>query len=67
MTTRALGFLGLSSLFLIISPKIRQILLDDIGSTAHQFELHAPCSYVIGVALVFLVLMVSLYRGAQPR
>jgi hypothetical protein len=57
----------LGSLFLIISPKIRQNLLDGIGSIAHQFELHAPYSYVAGVVLVLLVFMMSLHRGAQPR
>ena len=67
MATRALGFIGLAALFLGISPKIRQAVLDIIGSINHQFELYAPYSYVLGVALVLVVLMMSFYRGAQPR
>ena len=67
MIARAMGFLGMGALFLMISPKIRQTVLDSIGSINHQFELYAPYSYVAGVALVLLVLMMSFYRGAQPQ
>jgi len=67
MTTRALGFIGLAAIFLAISPKIRQFVLDGIGAIDHQFEQYAPYSYVAGVVLVLLLLMMSFYRGAQPR
>lgn len=54
-------------LFLAISPKIRQTMLDAIGSVTHQFEFYAPYSYIGGIILVLLVLMMSFYRGAQPQ
>ena len=44
MMTRTLGFLGIAALFLAISPKIRQTVLDGIGSVNQQFELYAPYS-----------------------
>jgi hypothetical protein len=62
-----MGCLGIAILFLAISPKIRQIVLDGIGSVNHQFELYAPYSYIGGVVLVLLVLIRSFYRGAQPH
>ena len=67
MMTRAIGCLGIAVLFLAISPKIRQTVLDGIGSVNHQFELYAPYSYIGGIVLVLLVLMMSFYRGAQPQ
>jgi len=67
MLTRALGFLGMAGLFLTISPKIRQTVLDGIGFVNHQFELYAPYSYIGGVVLVLLALMMSFSRGAQPQ
>ena len=67
MMTRAMGCLGIAVLFLAISPKIRQTMLDGIGSVSHQFELYAPYSYIGGIVLVLLVLMMSFYRGAQPQ
>jgi hypothetical protein len=57
----------MGGLFLTISPKIRETCLDGIGSINHQMELYAPYSYVAGVLLVLFVLMMSLYRGAQPH
>ena len=67
MMTRTMGCLGIALLFLAISPKIRETMLDGIGSVNHQFELYAPYSYIGGIALVLLVLIMSFYRGAQPQ
>ena len=67
MMTRTLGFFGIAILFLAISQKIRQTMLDGISSVNHQFELYAPYSYIGGIVLVLLVLMMSFYRGAQPQ
>jgi hypothetical protein len=63
---RAFSLFGMAGLFLLISPKLRGNITDGIGSATHQFELYAPYSYVGGVLLVLLVLVISLYRGAQP-
>ena len=57
----------MGTLFLMISPNIRQSVLGVIGSIDHQFELYAPYSYVAGAVLVLLILMMSFYRGAQPQ
>jgi hypothetical protein len=57
----------MGALFLIISPGIRQNLLDGIGTIANQFELYSPFSYVAGVVALLLLLMMSFHRGAQPR
>jgi len=57
----------MACLFLIISPEIRQTVLDGIGSIKHLFELYAPYSYVTGVVLLLLALMMSFYRGAQAQ
>jgi hypothetical protein len=62
-----MGFVGLGGLFFVISPTIRQTVLDGIGSIGQQFELYAPYSYVAGVVLVLTLLMMSFYRGAQQR
>ncbi|HXK06416.1 MAG TPA: hypothetical protein VMS37_28730 [Verrucomicrobiae bacterium] len=67
MITRVLGFFGMGGLFLTISPGFRQTLLDGIGSFEHQMELYSPFSYVAGVVVVLLVLVMSFYRGAQPQ
>ena len=67
MIARALGFLGMGGLFLVISPNIRQTVLDGIGFINHEFELYAPYSYVAGVVLVLLVAMMSFNCGAQPQ
>ena len=42
-------------------------MVDGIGSVNQQFELYSPYSYIGGIALVILVLMMLLYRGAQAQ
>jgi len=51
----------------MISPKLRQDVTQAFGVVAHNMELYAPYSYIGGVAVLFLGLAISLYRGAQPR
>jgi hypothetical protein len=60
---RAISLFGMAGLFLLISPKLRRKITDGLGSATHQFELYTPYSYVGGI---LLVLVISLYRGAQP-
>jgi len=67
MPTRVMGCIGLGALFLVISPTIRQTVLDAIGAIDHEFEVYAPYSYVAGMVMVLLILMMSFHRGAQPR
>ena len=67
MATRVTGCIGLGALFLVISPTIRQTVLDAIGAIEHGFEVYAPYSYVAGVVMVLLTLIMSFHRGAQAR
>jgi hypothetical protein len=64
---RVLGCFGLGILFLIISPQLRESLLNLLSSALKQLELYQPWSYC-GVAAGALVLVMTyLYRTAQPR
>jgi hypothetical protein len=64
---RALGSCGLGILFLIISPALRQSVMDGLDSLGKQIQMYSPFSYV-GIAIAVLaVLMLCLYRAAQPR
>ena len=67
MLMRGFSLCGLGGGFLMISPKLRQDVTQAFGSVAHHMELYAPYSYIGGVAVLFLALAVSLYRGAQAR
>ena len=67
MATRIMGCIGLGAVFLVVSPAIRQTVLDAIGGIDHEFEVCAPYSYVAGVVMVLLILIMSFHRGAQPR
>ena len=64
---RAISLLGMGGVFLMISPKLRWTLTGGMESVAHQMELTAPYSYIGGGALLLVVLVFSMYRGAQPR
>ena len=67
MATRIMGCIGLGALSLVISPTIHQTVLDAIGAIDHEFEVYAPYSYVAGVVMVLLTLIMSFHRGAQAR
>jgi hypothetical protein len=58
---------GLGGIFLMISPKLRGSVQGAIGSVYFQIQLYAPFSYVAFGILVIIVLLTSLYRGAQAR
>jgi hypothetical protein len=64
---RALSMFSLGGIFLGISPKLRQDVWDAIGGGVTAMELYAPYSYVAGVILVFVTMVVSFHRGAQAR
>lgn len=64
---RALGLTGMSGIFLIISPKLRELLAGYVDSGVNNMSMYAPFSYIgLGVLIVALFLF-SLYRGAQPQ
>jgi hypothetical protein len=64
---RALSLFGMGGLFLTISPKLRGSLAGGIESFTGQMDNYSPWSYIGGVIVILLVLMYSMYRGAQAR
>lgn len=65
--SRALGLFGFTSGFLMISPSLRQTLVDVGGGTYGFIQQYAPYSYA-GVALVaFGAVTLILVSGSSPR
>jgi cell division protein FtsW (lipid II flippase) len=64
---RAFGLFGLGGLFLIISPDFRETLLGGIASGLDQMAQNSPWSYIGAGVLTLILLMVYMYRTAQPR
>ena len=61
------GFLGLGGGFLVISPPLRDSLMDAVGHGQQLVEAHEPYSYV-GIGAVLLVMFCRyMYRCSQPR
>jgi len=65
--TRALGILGFSGGFLAISPKLRELLMDQFAFGVSALERHSPYSYVALGAFLLAGCVFHLYRGAAPR
>jgi hypothetical protein len=64
---RALGIFGLLGGFLIISPAFRETLMGDLASGLDRMAQNSPWSYVGAGVLTLVLLMVYMYRTAQPR
>ena len=64
---RVASMFGLGGIFLMISPKLRDQAWGALGGGVSAMDFYAPCSYIAGGLLVFFVLIVSFYRGAQAR
>ncbi len=64
---RAVSLGGLAALFLAISPPLRTQVLGVIGSGVSGMELYAPFSYIVGVILVLVTLVISFNRGSRAR
>ncbi len=64
---RALGTFGLGILFIAVSPPLRMSLMNDADALQTKIINNSPWSY-IGIALgILALLMIGLYRAAQPR
>jgi hypothetical protein len=64
---RVLGTFGLGILFVAVSPPLRQSLINDADALQTKIVNNEPWSY-IGIAIgILAMLMVGLYRAAQPR
>jgi hypothetical protein len=64
---RGLGLLGLGGGFLAISPHMRYAALSTFGVGVGWMDKNSPYSYLGGAVGIMCLLMVLLYRGAQPR
>jgi hypothetical protein len=51
----------------MISPNLRETLLDGFGRGVHEMDQNSPWSYVGAGVLTLALLMFYLYRAAQPR
>jgi hypothetical protein len=64
---RACSLIGLASGFLIISPGLRETLLNGIAQAAAGLDKYSPYSYA-GVALALLGGLVAAFsKGTAPR
>ena len=57
----------MAALFLLISPKLRGELVGCFESGLDGMSAHAPYSYIGAGALVLVLCLFTLYRGAQPQ
>ena len=65
--TRLLGVLGFGGGFLIISPKLRECLTDNLSLGMSSLDRYQPYSYIgLGLALLGAA-MLYLYRCSLPR
>ena len=65
--TRALSLFGLAALFLGISPPLRRDVLGVINKCVLAMQFYAPFSYVVGVILVLISMVVAFNRGSRVR
>ena len=64
---RVLSFFGLALLFLVISPGLRGHLMGGLVGFVGLMVKYSPFSYVLGVLVLFLAFVISVYRGSRPR
>ncbi len=65
--TRALSLFGLGALFVGISPPLREDVLGVINKCVSAMQFYAPFSYVVGVILVLISMVVAFNRGSRAR
>jgi hypothetical protein len=64
---RAMGLLVMTGGFLLISPNLRNNVMDGLSKASIGLETYSPMSYVgLGFGLVLLMLIL-LYKASQPR
>jgi hypothetical protein len=56
----------MTTLFLLISPKLRLQLSTVLESGVNGMDANAPWSYIGAAVAVLSLFLFSLYRGAQP-
>jgi uncharacterized membrane protein len=63
---RALALFGLSALFLTVSAPLREQVLGVIAAAVTAMQYYAPFSYIVGVILVLVAMVVAFNRGSRP-
>jgi hypothetical protein len=53
--------------FLMISPKLRLLLMSNFEGGVHKMEFYSPYSYIGAGIAAMIAMVIVLYRGAQPR
>jgi hypothetical protein len=64
---RVLGTFGLAVTFLVISPALRETLLDGANYLSRVLTQNSPGSYVAVGMLLLAGAMFGVYRASQPR
>jgi hypothetical protein len=64
---RAISLFGLSAVFLAVSPPLRKDVLGVINKCVLAMQFYAPFSYVVGVILVLISMVVAFNRGSRAR
>ncbi len=64
---RVLGLFGFTGGVLIISPQLRQTLMEAAGSSLSFVQSHSPYSYIGLVVLAFGGVTITLVTGSSPR
>ena len=64
---RAISLFGLTALFLLISAPLRKDVMGVINKCVLAMQYYAPFSYIVGVILVIVSMVVSFNRGSRAR
>ena len=64
---RAIGLLGLTGGFIMLSPNFRGALVDAFQQGVVSMDQHSPYSYVIAAIAAIGGFMVFVYKSSQPR
>ena len=64
---RVASMFALGGLFLAISPGLQKQAWGALGRGVTAMDVYAPYSYIAGVLLLIVTMLVSFYRGAQAR
>ncbi len=65
--TRALGIFGFTGGFLVISPAMRQMVMDGVSGGLGMLQQYSPYSYIGVVLLVFGGVSLTLVSGSSLR
>ena len=67
MLFRAFGMFGLGGFFLLISPPLRESLMDDMNAIGVYLNERAPWSYCALAVAAVVGAMFWIHRASQPR